>query len=116
MTVLEATAYGLCSTTSNYDMNVGCAGIAFRIKTPIFESNTKLKSSLYNNYPIAVRNAIAIPIFDEDMNSIGVIEILNSEKAAFTQKLNALLQKCAKYISLLLHTSELFRVILMSYL
>jgi len=105
------------SNEINFNINKGCAGLAFRSKEPVFEpfaqssellSPEELDPSLTGTI---VQTIIALPLFDEAGNSNGVIEILNSDQSVFTSTTTkAILQRFSKYISLLFYTNELLKV------
>jgi len=106
--VSEITSNGVQNVSSEFNINAGCAGIAFRTKKPIFESNIKEDAKCY---PDNIYNAIAAPIFSEDGSAIGVLEILNSEESAFTSETTkTLLMKYAKYVSLIFYSNDLLKV------
>ena len=59
-----------------------------------------------------VHSVIAVPIFDEMGDSVGVFECLNCDKSAFVNTATKpLLAKFAKYVSLLFYTNGLLKVI-----
>jgi hypothetical protein len=105
------------SEATNFDITTGCAGLAFKSKEPVFEpfaqsSEVVCKEELDPKVVgTAVQNLIAVPVFNEVGDSIGVFEIINSQKAAFTNtSTRLLLSKFAKYFSLLFYTNNLLKV------
>jgi len=99
----------------DFDLNKGCAGLAFRSKKLVFEpfaQNSKIiDKQEIDHVGITVDTLIAAPIFDEHNNSIGVLEIINGDKEPSKE----IIMKFAKYTSLLLHTNNLLKVFLLSY-
>jgi putative methionine-R-sulfoxide reductase with GAF domain len=108
--VSEITGDGMQNVSTEFNINAGCAGIAFRTKKPVFESNIK-EDAKFKEYPDSIYNAIAAPIFNEKGDSIGVLEILNSEENAFSSETTkTLLVKYAKYVSLIFYSNDLLKV------
>jgi len=105
------------SEPTNFDITRGCAGLAFKSKEPIFEpfaqsSEVVCKEELDSKIVgTIVENLIAVPVFNEVGSSIGVFEIINSQKSVFTNtNTKLLLSKFAKYFSLLFYTNNLLKV------
>jgi len=103
-----------------FDLTSGCAGVALSTKQPILEpfaqSSTLTTKQEINVTNIIVSNVIAVPIFDEHKNSIGVFEAFNSIKSAFTTNTTKeLLMKFSRCISLLLYTNGLLKVMYNNY-
>ena len=106
----EVTSNRMKKVTQNINLNTGYSGTAFTTKKLVFEPNCKDKE--YQNYPMPVSNVIAVPIFDSQNNSIGVFEIINSDNSVFTLPwITPLLNKFAKYISLVFYTNSLLKVL-----
>eukprot|EP00826_Nyctotherus_ovalis_P053544 TRINITY_DN6979_c0_g2_i2.p1 TRINITY_DN6979_c0_g2~~TRINITY_DN6979_c0_g2_i2.p1 ORF type:complete len:138 (+),score=20.30 TRINITY_DN6979_c0_g2_i2:959-1372(+) len=125
ISISEITAQGakgirLCKPPADFNFNSGCAGIAFSSKEPVFEpfaqSSNKLSAQEVDKKIVktVVQNMIAVPIFDENNNSTGVFEAINSDKAIFTDNKKPLLARFAKYISLLYYTNSLLTVLSLS--
>ena len=109
--VSEITSLGIKKITGKFDIRTGCAGLAFKTKKPILEADIQNHKELSKEYPNTVRNTIALPIYNDQDNAIGALEIINSEKSTFTSKnVNVLLEKFGKYVSLLFYTNNLLRV------
>ena len=109
--VSEITSTGMHKVKRKFDINNGCIGSAYKTKQIVIEEKINNANPNYKNYPKSIRNSIAVPIFNEQKNIIGVFEILNSQKSAFDSSTNTLLAKFSKYISLLFYTNGLFRVL-----
>ena len=99
------------------DVKTGCAGLSFLSKEIVFEpfaqSSSNVSKQEMNPEFIGtiVHSIIAVPIFDESGNSVGVFEIINCEKQHFSSPTTkTLLSKFAKYISLLFYTNNLLKV------
>jgi hypothetical protein len=118
--ISEITSKGVKLSKSNteFNFNTGCAGIAFKTKEPVFEpfaqSSNKLSQHEIDTKVLrtVVQNIIAVPIFDEEENSIGVFEAINSDRTIFSETKKPLLLRFAKYISLIYYTNTLLMVIL----
>lgn len=101
---------------SDFNINEGCAGLAFKSKEPIFEPFAQSSMTLSRQeldpeiFGTVVQNLIAIPIFDEDGESIGIFEALNCEKSIFSAGIKPLLVKVSKFVSLLFYTNTLLKV------
>lgn len=115
----EVSSVGIASNTipTEIDINTGCAGLAFRNKELVFEPFAQSSQTLSKQETdpaivgTTVQNVIAVPIFDEGGNSIGVFECINCEKSLFTGgTVKPLLVKFAKYVSLLFYTNGLLKV------
>lgn len=105
------------SISNKFNINSGCAGLAFKKKTVIFEpfaqsssiiSEQELDSKILG---VVVQNVIAVPIFEVNGDAIGVLEAINSNKSAFMPDNKLLLEKFTKYVSLLFYTNSLMLVI-----
>ena len=101
----------------SFDINIGCAGLAFKTKEPIFEpcaQSSQLVSKQEidpNIIGITVNTIIAAPIFDELGNSMGVFEVINCDKSNFTShSIQSTIKKFSKYVSLLFYTNILLKV------
>lgn len=114
----EITSSGvLTDMVKDFDITSGCAGIAFRTKEPVLEPFvqsskvfTKQEISAYSN-SLIIDNAVAVPVFSEDANCIGVFEAFNCAKSVFTiGSTRSLLMKFSRFISLLLYTNSLLKV------
>lgn len=106
------------SESTNFDITTGCAGLAFKTKEPIFEPFAQSSEIVHKEelnpaiIGTIVQNLIAVPIFNEMGESIGVFEVINSQKSVFsTGSIKLLLMKFAKYFSLLLYTNGLLKVL-----
>ncbi len=114
---LDRTLRPPAQTQLKLDVQCGCAGLAFNRKEIIFEPFAQSSSIVSKEelnpetVGLAVRNLIAIPVFDEHGNSIGVCEALNCDAGLYSVSgTKPLLTKLAKYISLLLYTNGLLIV------
>ncbi len=119
-TIVLSELSGAGAATTNVprelDLKSGCAGLAFSTKEVVFEPFAQ-SSQTINKREIdpalvgtTVHSIIAVPIFDELGNSIGVFEIVNSDKENFVSpSVKPLLAKFAKYVSLLFYTNDLLK-------
>ena len=106
--ISEITQSEMRNVTNSFDITRGCIGTVFKTKEPVFEPSLKGDKK---DYPENTRNSIAFPIFDEENNSSGVLQIINTEEVTFTSiEKKSLLPRFAKYISLLFYTSGLLKV------
>jgi len=118
ISISEITSKGvkLSKSSTDFNFNTGCAGIAFKTKEPVFEPFAQSSNRLSKHeideevLRIVVQNIIAVPIFDEEENSIGVFEVVNSDRTAFSEDKKPLLLRFAKYISLIYYTNTLLMV------
>ena len=115
----EITSSGISTTNiiNNFDINAGCAGMAFKDKEIVFEPFAQSSEFLTRqelttgNDSIIINNIVAVPIINEFGNSIGVFEAFNSRKSIFTDNTSKLLLlRFSRYISLLMYTNGLLRV------
>ena len=103
--ISEVTTEGIVKNNMNtkFDITIGCAGKAFITKAPAFEPSVKnsvIVSKDECNEKIVgttVQSLIAVPIFNEHGDSIGVFEIINCNKEVFTN-INSMLY-CQKVIT-----------------
>ena len=123
VTVSELSNSGIMTSKEkvNFNINSGCAGLAFSSKEPVFEpfaqsSQVVSKEELdFNITGTVVQTIIAIPLFNETGNTVGVAEIINCDKTIFSaSNTKNNLKKFSKYISLLFYTNGLLKVITMN--
>ena len=113
----EVSSTGPGTIPFELDIKNGCAGQAFANKEIVFEpfaqssSNANKQETDPETMGTTVHSIIAVPIFDESGDSIGVFEIINCDKSFFTApSTKQLLGKFAKYVSLLFYTNGLLKV------
>ena len=95
-------------------MNSGCAGISYSTKEPVMEPSVDTSKMVSNEELHAmdnVKNLIAVPIINEDGNSIGIFELFNCEQSFFeSPNTKSLLMRFSKFVSLLFYTNGLLQV------
>lgn len=105
------------STIVKMNIKTGCAGLSLRSKEVVFESSPQTSNKVSkeeineNIIGAVVKNLIAVPMFNESENAIGVFELINTDPTCFSSDTTKkTLTKIGKYVSLLFYTSRLLKV------
>jgi len=105
-------AQGLQNIIISLPIGEGLAGICFQLKQFIIENDVQ-NSNLFNNaydkqLQFKTEKILCVPVLNERMESVGVIECLNKRNGIFTEEDATILESFSHAIALIIKNRELY--------